>query len=68
MSVSALRPKQRAAEIRKFLEDRDHGLQFGDTCRDTHEGCEIALRTVYLISGGMDAKSAREKAIQEIRS
>jgi hypothetical protein len=44
----------RASKIRNYLEIRDNRLQAGDTCRDTHKGCERALRDVYLIACGED--------------
>jgi hypothetical protein len=41
----------RGAKIARYLETRDNRLmaQDGD-CRDTLEGCEKALRDVYLIA------------------
>lgn len=38
--------------VRNYLEIRDNRLQAGTTCRDTHEGCEQALRDVYLLACG----------------
>ena len=41
----------RAENIARYLELRDVRLQAQDgPCRDTHEGCEQALRDVYLIA------------------
>ena len=41
----------RAKQIARYLELRDVRLQAQDgDCRDTHEGCEQALREVYLIA------------------
>lgn len=45
-------PINNTPEIRNYLETRDNRLQAGDSCRDTHEGCERALRDVYLMSCG----------------
>lgn len=45
-------PKDPAAAIRNYLEIRDNRLQAGTFCRDTHEGCERALRDVYLLACG----------------
>lgn len=43
----------RAKKIARYLEIRDNRLLASDgPARDTHEGCERALRDVYLIATG----------------
>lgn len=43
--------RTRAQKIARFLEQRDNELLASDgPCRDTLEGCEKALRAVYLIA------------------
>lgn len=42
-----------ANKVKDFLITRDNQLLASDgPCRDTHEGCERALREVYLMVGG----------------
>ena len=45
----------RADRIRKYLDTRDGMLSASDgPAQDTHEGCEKALRDVYLLSRGQE--------------
>lgn len=48
----------KAAKIRDYLEIRDNRLMARDgSCRDSHEGCEKALRDVYLIACGKEPEN-----------
>jgi len=61
-SANEIEKAKRTDMIIQFLRDRDDQLMVNDgPARDTHEGCELALRKVYLIATtGSDKEPKKE--------